>query len=112
MVRSGSEIPLVTMRRGVLRNLLVVRSVMEAGACVDCGNDDVMVLEFDHVGKKTAPISTAIRNEYSLARLFRELDACELPVRELPPPANGGAQPRFPQYQRCPVAQPPRAIGF
>jgi hypothetical protein len=74
--RPNEKLP--ALRRGVLRNLLVVRSVMEAGSCVDCGNDDLMVLEFDHVAKKTAPISTAIRNEYSLARLFREIDACEL----------------------------------
>ena len=112
MVRSGSEVPLVTMRRGVLRNLLVVRSVMEAGACVDCGNDDIMVLEFDHVAKKTAPISKAIRNEYSLARLFRELDACELRCANCHRLRTAERSRRFRNHQVAPVAQPLRAIGF
>ena len=36
---------------------------------MDCGTNDILVLEFDHIGPKRFAISKAIRNEYSLARI-------------------------------------------
>jgi hypothetical protein len=108
----GLDEPLPAMRPRVLRNWSVVRSVMEAGACVDCGNDDIMVLEFDHVARKTAPISRAIRNEYSLARLSRELDACELRCANCHRLRTAERRGGFRHHHDAPVAQLLRAIGF
>ena len=50
---------------------------LKAG-CVDCGEKDVVVLEFDHLKDKTHNISNMIHDGYSLDRLVEELDKCEV----------------------------------
>lgn len=48
--------------------------------CVDCGNDDIEVLQFDHVQELNnckAPRVTSLVNE-SLARIKKEIDKCEV----------------------------------
>ena len=48
-------------------------------ACVDCGNSDPVVLEFDHVrGIKKYDISSLIRRGYSVATVQSEIDKCEV----------------------------------
>ena len=68
-------------RRGfsapVRRNLRVVHSALAAGRCVDCGEPDMLVLEFDHVGKKRGQISRMVWN-VALATLEAELAECEI----------------------------------
>ena len=68
-------------RRGfsapVRRNLNYVHGVLARSACVDCGERDMVVLEFDHVGVKRAQISKMVFN-VSLATLEREVAECEL----------------------------------
>jgi hypothetical protein len=59
------------------RNLNHVHSLLAAGSCADCGEADMLVLEFDHVGEKRGQISTMVWN-VSLATLERELAACEI----------------------------------
>jgi len=45
--------------------------------CVDCGEDDIVVLEFDHVrGKKRGAISVLKR--YSLKAVKEEIEKCEV----------------------------------
>lgn len=47
--------------------------------CVDCGEADPEVLDFDHVrGTKTANIAEFTRGGYSLARLIAEVEKCEV----------------------------------
>ena len=47
--------------------------------CVDCGETDSEVLDFDHVrGKKTAAVSSFVRGGYSLAKLVAEVELCEV----------------------------------
>jgi hypothetical protein len=46
-------------------------------SCVDCGEDDVMVLEFDHLGDKEFNISGGLRDR-SLAALIAEMAKCEV----------------------------------
>jgi hypothetical protein len=47
--------------------------------CVDCGENDREVLDFDHVrGEKTAAVSAFVRGGYSLAKLVAEVDLCEV----------------------------------
>ena len=68
-------------RRGfsapVRRNLNHVHAVLARGRCVDCGEADMLVLEFDHVGVKRGQISTMAWN-VALATLKRELASCEI----------------------------------
>jgi hypothetical protein len=61
----------------VRRNLNHVHAVLARGRCADCGEPDMLVLEFDHVGTKRGQISTMVWN-VSLATLERELAECEI----------------------------------
>ena len=47
--------------------------------CVDCGETNPLVLDFDHVrGKKVAAVSVLISNVTSLKRLKAEIAKCEI----------------------------------
>jgi hypothetical protein len=48
--------------------------------CVDCNEDDIVVLEFDHIDptKKDISVSNAIDNKWSLKRLLNEISKCEI----------------------------------
>lgn len=46
--------------------------------CVDCGEDDPVVLEFDHVGTKTANVSRLVTDCVSETRLAAEIAQCEV----------------------------------
>lgn len=47
--------------------------------CIDCGETNPIVLEFDHVrGKKVKAISVMIHSPVSLKRLQAEIDKCEV----------------------------------
>jgi hypothetical protein len=68
-------------RRGfsdpVRRNLTLVHGILARSSCVDCGERDMLVLEFDHIGVKRGQISTMVFN-VSLATLRREIAECEI----------------------------------
>lgn len=52
---------------------------LEENPCVDCGEDDITVLTFDHVrGKKKASISDMVKNSYSWEAIMREINKCEV----------------------------------
>lgn len=66
-------------KRGVVRNRKYIDDFLKENACIDCGNNDVRVLEFDHVkGIKVGNISNAIRNAWSLDKLKEEINKCEI----------------------------------
>lgn len=69
---------LQSQRRYYRRNREYIRSYLQNHPCVDCGEVDIIVLEFDHVdaSKKTANISDMVRQAFSLERLKREIDFC------------------------------------
>jgi hypothetical protein len=47
--------------------------------CVDCGNSDPVVLEFDHTGTdKLANVSDMVKNGLSLKRIQEEIDKCDV----------------------------------
>ena len=47
--------------------------------CVDCGEDDVIVLEFDHVrGNKLKAVSKMLRDSYVLSAVVKEISKCEV----------------------------------
>jgi hypothetical protein len=68
-------------RRGfsspVRRNLAYIHGILAAAGCVDCGEPDMLVLEFDHIGAKRANISRMVWN-VSLDTLRREVARCEI----------------------------------
>lgn len=47
--------------------------------CMDCGNSDVRVLEFDHVrGVKSDNVSSLVQRRMSWGVIQREIDKCEV----------------------------------
>ena len=61
----------------VRRNLNFVHSILARSSCTDCGESDMLVLEFDHVGVKRGQVSQMVFN-VSLATLEREIAECEV----------------------------------
>ena len=67
----------VRKRASVKRNQERVLDYLKSHPCVDCGEDDVVVLDFDHVkGKKRITISKAIRFGYSWETIIKEIAKC------------------------------------
>jgi len=46
--------------------------------CVDCGQDDPVVLEFDHLENKEAAVSNMISRRFSWQAIEREIRKCEV----------------------------------
>ena len=75
-----------TIRRSKRRNAKVlvehielIRRYLSEHPCVDCGEDDLLVLQFDHVrGKKRASISEAVRHCWSTKSLIAEIKKCDV----------------------------------
>ena len=50
-----------------------------AHSCVDCGESDPLVLEFDHVrGEKSGNISVMVASGLSWGRIRREIEKCDV----------------------------------
>lgn len=47
-------------------------------SCVDCGETDPIVLEFDHISNKIMEISDMVRWGYSIPKIEQEIDKCEI----------------------------------
>ncbi len=46
--------------------------------CKDCGEKDLLVLEFDHRGNKYLEIGKMVTGRYSLIRVKQEVDKCDV----------------------------------
>ena len=46
--------------------------------CVDCGESDVVVLDFDHQGDKVATINTLIKRGTAISTILTEMAKCEV----------------------------------
>lgn len=61
------------------KNQAYVRLLKEKGCCVDCGESNSIVLDFDHVtGNKISNISDMARGSYSIKSIQKEIDKCEI----------------------------------
>jgi hypothetical protein len=60
------------------RNMLYVRRFLAASTCLDCGESDIRLLEFDHVFGKTECVTLMARAGCSLDRLQDEVSRCEV----------------------------------
>jgi hypothetical protein len=62
-------------QQGVLRDF--VRNYLLAHPCVDCGEADLRLLEFDHVrGEKRAAVTSMVNWGFSLAMVEAEVEKC------------------------------------
>jgi hypothetical protein len=46
--------------------------------CVDCGENDILVLEFDHLRDKTANVGTMMMRKQVWSRILAEIAKCEV----------------------------------
>jgi len=54
-----------------------VTTYLESHPCIDCGEDDIVVLDFDHVrGKKVCDVSRMVGSGYRLWRIKAEIQKC------------------------------------
>lgn len=51
---------------------------LEKNPCVKCGEDDILVLEFDHLRDKKLEITSMIRNTLSWNTIREEINKCQV----------------------------------
>jgi deoxycytidylate deaminase len=71
----------VNRRRNALRKSAQQKTIeyLKLHPCVDCGEKDIVVLQFDHVrGKKKYEISTMISTGYSWTDILKEIEKCDV----------------------------------
>lgn len=56
----------------------VLAAYFAAHPCVDCGETDLLVLEFDHLRDKRMNIGTMISSGCQLDQIFAEIEKCEV----------------------------------
>ena len=69
--------PPPSLSRCEVRNARHMFAVLRASGCVDCGEADLVVLDFDHIGPKRANVTHLAYQGCSLRRLDEEISACE-----------------------------------
>ena len=61
------------------RNKSFIEDYKKLNPCVDCGESNTIVLEFDHItGDKFKDISTMANQMYGLDKIKEEIDKCEV----------------------------------
>lgn len=60
------------------RNRKYVFNYLKSHPCVDCNENDPIVLEFDHLNDKIDSISVLVNNRASLKKIQKEIDKCEV----------------------------------
>ena len=62
------------------RNRQFVFEYLKTHPCIDCGESDPIVLDFDHLemGKKEANISVLSRSSIKIERIINEIQKCEV----------------------------------
>ncbi len=73
--------PLVRARKAKIRreNRALREEFLSSHPCVDCGEADPVVLDFDHVrGEKLADVARLIAGGYEWAKVKSEIEKCEV----------------------------------
>lgn len=65
-------------KKYILRNRKNCYDYLLKHSCVDCGESDPVVLEFDHLRDKVNNISRMIRNSLSWEAILHEIQKCEV----------------------------------
>lgn len=61
------------------KRVLVLNAYLKEHPCVDCGESDLIVLDFDHVrGEKVSEVARMFHSLYSLKRIFEEIAKCDV----------------------------------
>ncbi len=51
---------------------------LQLSACIDCGESNPVVLEFDHIGEKNFDVSRAVNSCFSWTKIYLEIQKCEV----------------------------------
>lgn len=65
-------------RRHRVRNQKFLVEYLGSHPCVDCGEKDIVVLDFDHRGKKFKHVGRMANEGYSIKALLVEIAKCEV----------------------------------
>lgn len=79
--RRAEILPMIQVRKQDRKGRLLryIRAYLLEHPCVDCGEADPVVLEFDHVrGVKAANVSSLVMSVVSLTRLEAEVAKCDV----------------------------------
>ena len=68
----------INQKRYTHQTRVFLRQFLSDHPCVDCGENDPTVLEFDHVVAKKWEISHMVRSGYSIQRIEAEILKCEV----------------------------------
>jgi hypothetical protein len=68
--------PIVDQR--IARNVAHVHAILRSSTCVDCGERDPVVLEFDHRGRKRGSVTQMAWWGFSVAAIDAEIAHCEV----------------------------------
>lgn len=64
-------------QKGLRRDYQIrILTLLKKSGCIDCDEKDPIVLDFDHLGNKTAGISHMVRNHYSWEEIEAEIAKC------------------------------------
>ncbi len=55
-----------------------VISILRLSCCTDCGEKDIVVLDFDHKSDKKYNISKMVLSGHSIEKIQNEIDKCEI----------------------------------
>lgn len=61
-------------QRDILRQYIYNK--LKISECVDCGEKDIVVLDFDHISGKRLSISLMFKNRYSILAIKEEMKKC------------------------------------
>jgi hypothetical protein len=62
----------------VKRNHQLVAEYLRMHPCVDCGEADIIVLEFDHRSSKDRPIARLVQSGLSWQKILSEIEKCDV----------------------------------
>ena len=57
---------------------LYISNLLTTKGCIDCGEKDLVVLDFDHIKNKKQSISRMIHRGFSLNKIIEEIEKCEI----------------------------------
>lgn len=73
------KIRISSVNKSKSRNREIVLNHFKTHPCIDCGNTDIRVLEFDHVrGTKVNCVSVGVKDSWSVEKLIEEIDKCDV----------------------------------
>lgn len=64
------------MLRKKIKDFLI--EYLKVHPCVDCGENAIVVLEFDRMSLKSSDIALMLKNRYSLTAIEAEIKKCEV----------------------------------